>query len=93
MSGGSFDYIYSRISMFGEDLSEKLNTTPNEWSPEVTEKLYDIVDIIEYASMLAKEVEWLYSGDIGEESFLKYLSEIEKQHELIHDCGGRGNPG
>lgn len=90
MSGGEFDYAYINTIQFAEDLTKKLEaqnskTNPDdiewsthfEWSPEVRQKMVEIAAYAEYVGLLMKEVEWLYSSDIGEETFLQNISEIE----------------
>lgn len=86
MSGGSFDYAFTKVSQFACELEVKLDTfdTPNEWGecynkfePETLEKLHEILKQCEYTAQLMKEVEWLYSGDTGDESFMERVREIE----------------
>jgi hypothetical protein len=85
MSGGSFDYAYQRVSQFADELDLKIgnNQVENDWgyqpnySAGVILRLKSISLLAELTSSLMKEVEWLYSGDTGEESFLKRLDNIE----------------
>lgn len=86
MSGGSFDYAFSRVSMFADDLCAKLDEhdraneygqTPYSFSPAVRAKLLEIEAIARYTAKLMQEAEWLYSGDTGEDSFLARVREIE----------------
>ena len=84
MSGGSFDYRYFQIQQFAEDLQNKIdeNDTKNEYgsSNSFNEKTLCLLKqaqrLIEHAGNIAKEVEWLYSGDIGEETFAKRFDEL-----------------
>jgi hypothetical protein len=46
------------------------------FSSETLHTLIKIHHIIENAGKLAREVEWLYSGDHGEESFNSIVDEI-----------------
>jgi len=39
-------------------------------------------NVIELAGRLAKEIEWLYSGDHGEESFNRLVDEIFRDLSL-----------
>lgn len=77
MSGGSFDYAYIRIQSFSEELNEKLDK--NEYS-DLTQQTKDTLRYIaknsEMMSRMMKEVEWLYSGDIIEDSFLNSIQSI-----------------
>lgn len=46
-----------------------------KYSDEVIEKFKEAVDILRKAQIYAHRVDWLLSGDDGEESFLKRLEE------------------
>jgi hypothetical protein len=81
MSGGYFDYNCYRISQFAEDLRHELDinnsierdhygeTIGRQYEPETVAILTQCLAIIDQASKVAREIEWLYSGDHGEESF------------------------
>jgi hypothetical protein len=88
MSGGSFRYAYNHVEQFVEELHNKIddNDKPNEWgdgfgfSPEVLVKLQEVVDIATLSAKLMKEVEWLYSGDTVEDTFLERVAKIGGVH-------------
>ncbi len=46
-----------------------------EYPPEVMEKFKEAVNILRRAQIYAHRVDWLLSGDDGEESFLRRLKE------------------
>lgn len=87
MSGGSFDYAYMRMQDFADNLRNKLaeqgqvvdGWKVDTWEPQVTVKMEEISHIVDYAAKLAKEVEWLYSGDTGEETFMWRVAKIEEK--------------
>jgi len=87
MSGGSFDYAYARMHDFADDLRDKLaeqgqvvdGWEVGTWPAEVAVKLEEIAHIVDYAAKLAKEAEWLYSGDTGEETFMWRVAKIEEK--------------
>ena len=87
MSGGSFDYAYRRMMDFADDLRDKLAEQGQVvdgwevgiWPEEVAVKLEEISHIVDQAAKLAKEVEWLYSGDTGEETFMWRVKKIEEK--------------
>ena len=87
MSGGSFDYAYRRMMDFADDLRNKLaeqgqvvdGWEVGTWKPQVAVKLEEIAHIVDYAAKLAKEAEWLYSGDTGEETFMARVGKIEEK--------------
>jgi len=84
MSGGSFDYNCFRISQFAEELKNRIDENDHEdeygyasrFNKETIEKLNQCQRIIELAGQLAHDIEWLYSGDIGEDTFLKRIKEF-----------------
>lgn len=87
MSGGHFDYGCFRISQFADELKHEIDTNGDETMNDLGEKrgygfeagtiarLKAAHQIIEQAGKLAREVEWLYSGDHGEESFCRLLDQ------------------
>lgn len=84
MSGGHFDYNCFRISQFADDLEHEIknNDVKNDYGyeeglhNETLELLAKIHKIIELSGKLAKEVEWLYSGDVAEDSFVPSANKI-----------------
>lgn len=82
MSGGSFNYAYSRVQDFEQDLRCKIeaNETPDEYghspnlSPAVIAKLIDIADRSRKLAAEMHATEWLYSSDIGEDTFLRRIA-------------------
>jgi len=87
MSGGSFDYAYARMHDFVDDLRERLTQQGQvvdgwkigTWEPAVAVKLAEIAALVDYTAKLAREAEWLYSGDTGEDTFMRRVQEIEKK--------------
>ena len=87
MSGGSFDYAYARMHEFADDLRCKLaeqgqtkdGWKVGTWEPAVAAKLAEIAALVDHAAKLAKEAEWLYSGDTGEETFMWRVAKIEEK--------------
>lgn len=77
MSGGSFNYAYSRVEQFAEELRAKIadNGKENdygekrEFSPETIALLQSIAEYSERTAKLMRAAELLYSGDTGEDSF------------------------
>lgn len=87
MSGGSFDYAYFKVEMFADELADKLNSSDkvNKYGEkpylfeEVTMmKLHEIEKLARYTFRLMKEVEYLYSGDTSDDSFMARVTEIEQ---------------
>lgn len=87
MSGGKFNYDQYRISHIAEEIKHLIesndDTSLNEWGdprglgypPEVIEKFKEGYQALCVAFVYAQRIDWLVSGDDGEDSFLKRLEE------------------
>lgn len=87
MSGGSFNYAYSRVAEFSEELDDRINNAskenawgeqPHLFEPATLEKLREIQMKAAQLSQLMRAVEYLYSGDMGEERFLACVADLQK---------------
>jgi len=94
MSGGHFDYKQYEITRIADDIEQLIeingkkrigridsweNSHHHEYPPEVIQKFKEAVFFLRIAQIYAQRVDWLVSGDDGEESFLRRLdSEIRK---------------
>jgi len=83
MSGGSFDYKCFAVSQFADELQHKIdvNNVPEKGSlfkKETVDALAKCHKLIEEAGVLAREIEWLYSGDHSEDSFLEIVGPLLK---------------
>ncbi len=86
MSGGAFDYQYYHINEFGHSLKNSLVPKNEEedysYTPDMKDSTKEILNLIAdkmiIAADLAKEIEWFYSGDIGEETMIERLQNIFK---------------
>jgi len=95
MSGGHFNYDSSVMSRFADDLKHELDINDTSEKDEYGDKvgaryskktvavLKRCHAIIAIAGDLAKEIEWLYSGDHGEESFLKLARPTLKKTKCL----------
>ena len=79
MSGGAFDYSFTTVNQFVDDLDEKLKDPEWRFSSKVKKKLNQILKQAIFFSETMREVEWLYSGDTGEDTFLERIKTIEKE--------------
>jgi hypothetical protein len=90
MSGGAFDYNQYKIGQIADHVDQvirqngkKKDYKVDEWEseyyyeypPEVIEKFKEGYDILRKAEIYAQRIDWLLSGDDGEESFLSRLKE------------------
>ncbi len=91
MSGGSFNYAYSRVQQFADDLEHKLDIagqpvrgwvsgdeyTAVQWDDETNRRLHYIVDQARKFAEVMRAVEWLYSSDSGPEYVKKALEAMK----------------
>lgn len=83
MSGGHFNYKYFDINSFAEELKHDndIETKSGVWSDKTITLLIGCQELIEQAGKLAREIEWLYSGDHGEESFAELVYKIKEEYK------------
>lgn len=86
MSGGHFDYDQYRIDRIADDVEQLIltneSTELNEWgdrrgrgySPEVIAEFGKGLHLLRQAAVYAQRIDWLISGDDGEDSFLNRLT-------------------
>jgi hypothetical protein len=86
MSGGHFSdnrYIYYMVDDFADQLDIHIqnNNQKDEWghsyslSDEALQYLKEQVAAIRKTAYIMKQIDYLYSGDLGEESFFKKIKE------------------
>lgn len=89
MSGGSFNncgYVYYQVYQFADELENKIenNSKPEEYgySPQFSEEtlnyLREQIPALKKISEIMRAIDYLYSGDHGEDSFFKKIKEIEE---------------
>jgi len=93
MSGGHFDYQQYRIREITDKIEQiilqngKKKEQRASWEdeyyyqypPEVIEKFKEGLTILKQAEVYAQRIDWLLSGDDGEETFFERLKEdLEK---------------
>ena len=87
MSGGSLDYFYSRIDEPVQIISEKIKWGKKIWSLKTLRKFKMAIKYLKIAQIYTKRIEWLLSGDDGEDSFHERLREeledYKKNYEEI----------
>lgn len=80
MSGGSFDYVHLRVEAFAETLGNALSAdekSGQSFSPATIAKLRQIQSQSAVMSKLMREVDYLYSADTGDDTFLQRVADIE----------------
>lgn len=91
MSGGHFDYDQYKISQIAESIESLIyqndSKEKNEYgdslgygfSKETIQEFEKAVKILKEAAVYAQRIDWLVSGDDGEETFHKRLkNDLEK---------------
>lgn len=79
MSGGHFDYAYQRVQNFADDLESQLGEYDE--NSEMYDALRAVMITSRYTARMMKAAEWLYSGDIGEDTFIDRLGAIITEME------------
>ena len=91
MSGGHFTncgYDYYKVAQFADELEEEIrnNNVKDEYeyapnySPEVIEYLKEQVPKMRKMSEIMRHIDYLYSGDHGDDYFLKYVKEVDDKY-------------
>lgn len=92
MSGGHFDYDQYRIDGIaneveqiilknGNNQHDESDWEPVPYSPEVIEEFKRGLKFLRIAAVYAQRIDWLVSGDDGEENFLLRLKNDLKEIE------------
>jgi hypothetical protein len=100
MSGGHFDYKQFEITRIADEIEQLIEINGKkrvgklesweepyhyEYTPEIIQKFKEAVLSLRIAQVYAQRVDWLVSGDDGEESFMTRLTEDLKKIEKSHD--------
>lgn len=92
MSGGYFDYQQYMLGRIAADIEHIIETNESEeigewgdkkgrfYAPETIRRFEEAVNLIRTAEIYAQRIDWLLSGDDGEESFLRRLSQELAEH-------------
>jgi len=75
MSGGHFDYVQYRIEEVADQLFEESVRLDFPYSHDTRKIFYKTVAKLKAASVLLNRIDWLLSGDDGEETFHERLRE------------------
>jgi hypothetical protein len=90
MSGGHFgDYDYYKVHQFADELEVDIdnNNKPDEYGwksnhdPDVIDVLQEQLPKLRKMAEIMKACDYLYSGDIGDDSFLLRMKEIEEKYK------------
>ena len=78
MSGGYFNYeqkYINEIALAIDDLLVNNHSNEDTYSPEIIEQFKVGLSSLKVASIYAQRIDWLVSGDDGEQSFLGRLKD------------------
>ena len=86
MSGGRFDYLQYRFTEIVDVIEQEIIDNnaeprpkdwfePNNFREETIAEFKKGIECIKKAQIYVQRIDWLLSGDDGEESFLKSLKE------------------
>ena len=79
MSGGHFKYIQNTIKTEVDFLKEEIRLNEPEFPDDVLEYLEYTQFIMEKTVELMDEADWLYSGNISEQSFKEGIQKYRKE--------------
>ena len=85
MSGGHFEHLQNGLKKHVETLKEDIRLNKPEFPDDVLKDLTYIRFVMEKAYSLMDEADWLYSGNISEESFKEEVHSLRKK--LITNTG------
>ena len=102
MSGGHFcdcGYTYYKIEQFADELEQEIaaNNTVNEYGdkynfdPDVIDYLEAQIPKLRKMAEIMRAVDYLYSGDHGDDSFLLRVKEVEAKYNFIHEWQETGD--
>ena len=84
MSGGRFDYAQYRLSEIVDSIEQEIRdndkseddySTPHNFKPGTLAEFQKGIDYLKKAQVYAQRIDWLVSGDDGEETFHERLKE------------------
>lgn len=93
MSGGRFDYLQYRFSEIIDEINQEIRNnnaeprpddwfTPNNYSKETLDELRKGIEYLKKAQIYTQRIDWLLSGDDGEDDFHERLAEDFKESGL-----------
>ena len=91
MSGGHFgDYDYYKVAQFADELEVEIqnNNKPDEYeyapnlSPETIKYLRKQLLKMRKMAEIMRHIDYLYSGDHGDDSFLLRVKEVEAKYDF-----------
>jgi hypothetical protein len=92
MSGGHFNdngYEYYKVAQFADELEAEISNNfekddygfAHEYPPEVIEYLKDQLPKMRKMVEIMRHIDYLYSGDHGDDSFMERVKEVEEKYK------------
>jgi len=75
MSGGHFDYFHYKLGAFSEKLNDILKDDDYCLSPDIITEIKKAINKSNELAVYERRIDWLISGDDGEETFFERLAE------------------
>lgn len=72
MSGGSHDYAYTKL----EEIADSFWVEPEKVDYEKARK--KVADILKHMSKICHDIEWIDSGDYGDDDWVKVIEMLDK---------------
>lgn len=69
MSGGHFSYDQYRIKQIADEVEDLILKNPYGYSTQTLLEMEEAVGLLDKAFVYAQRIDWLVSGDDGEEHF------------------------
>lgn len=90
MSGGHFDYKQFQLNEIVDEIESLIDESPKldyyHYSDKTLDEFKVAIGALKLAAVYVQRIDWLVSGDDGEDTFHKRLSEdIEKWKRDIED--------
>lgn len=76
MSGGLFDYKQNYITNIADEIEDYINCPYRQCEPQIVlDRMVEAIKVLREAYVMAQRVDWLLSGDDGNESFIRRWDE------------------
>jgi hypothetical protein len=78
MSGGAFDYKQYHLDTLAEDINQAIRDNDKEYrgySEDTLTQFRDAVFYLKLAAVYVQRIDWLLSGDDGEDTFHQRLDD------------------
>ena len=82
MSGGKFDYNQYKIGYIAESIRAYMDRNDEGFNKKTLARFKDAVLALQIAQVYAQRIDWLLSGDDGEDTFHRRLEEDLLKIEL-----------